>query len=288
MATFVEFRAACLMRDGNDYDKAGKMFFENMEDWCTPENIIELHEINFATYDRISYFEGLLEYIAQHNDFKSLKKLLDSDFTHNAPVDRQEVDTLKYFVLKNHTQCAKWLMDNTKIDINAYCEGGTLTPLHLAILSDNVDCVNLLIERGANVNAPDPNGNTPLHYVAYEKFNADVFLKLLNADNIDLTTQNKFGDTFLHTLLDNQRIPDEVKCQHLKNIFLKHSDSIDIDITNNDGESLLDVALANDAINGAESNCSRLLRQLGVRQSLARNEDGDNNAEDKPRLNPSH
>jgi ankyrin repeat protein len=40
------------------------------------------------------------------------------------------------------------------------------TPLHCAAMNDHKDVATLLLTHGADVNAPDPNGNTPLHWVA--------------------------------------------------------------------------------------------------------------------------
>ena len=49
----------------------------------------------------------------------------------------------------------------------AYLPSG-LTPLHQAVLEENVDAVRLLIEHGADVNKQDSDSWTPLHAACAE------------------------------------------------------------------------------------------------------------------------
>lgn len=49
------------------------------------------------------------------------------------------------------------------------------TPLHTASMAGNVDCVRLLLEAGADVNAQNMDGSTPLHHAFYcENLNEQV------------------------------------------------------------------------------------------------------------------
>jgi ankyrin repeat protein len=50
-------------------------------------------------------------------------------------------------------------------DINSPTSDGE-TPLHIAVLDHESDIVNWLVEEGADVNAQDGNGDTPLHIAA--------------------------------------------------------------------------------------------------------------------------
>ncbi|KAI0892353.1 hypothetical protein F4806DRAFT_505546 [Annulohypoxylon nitens] len=72
-----------------------------------------------------------------------------------------------------------------------------LKPIHWAIRNDtkadfyDVGCtVEKLIESGANINAKDSNGNTPLYYAAYHGNHHVVGLLLSKKAKIDLTNKN--------------------------------------------------------------------------------------------------
>ena len=72
-------------------------------------------------------------------------------------------------------------------------------PLHLAITMGRLDMVELLIANGANVNAIDNHGETPLHMAAYyaTAFNRDIVEFLLENDaNVNAVNNN--GETPLH------------------------------------------------------------------------------------------
>jgi len=51
-------------------------------------------------------------------------------------------------------------------DVNAVDTNGC-TPLHRAATNEKIDIVELLIQKGANVNAVDKTGYTPLWYAEY-------------------------------------------------------------------------------------------------------------------------
>jgi len=78
------------------------------------------------------------------------------------------------------------------------------TPLHWAALYGNKDVVELLLAKGANVNATDNDRMTPLHLVAKndQKETAKLMLEtatLLLASNADVNAVDfPFGDTPLH------------------------------------------------------------------------------------------
>jgi hypothetical protein len=67
-------------------------------------------------------------------------------------------------------------------NINARTEGG-FTPLHWAASRDAVDAASLLVQSGADINATTPNNVTPLHWAASRNAtNVIKFLLLLDAD----------------------------------------------------------------------------------------------------------
>ena len=69
---------------------------------------------------------------------------------------------------KGDTEMVKLLLEK-KADINAPQNNKEETPLHLAALEGNTEMVELLLQKeGVNINAKDIDNNTPL-YLAYRE-----------------------------------------------------------------------------------------------------------------------
>jgi len=90
-----------------------------------------------------------------------------------------------------------------------------------------VECVRLLVQAGANVNARDNDGNTPLH----ETFLTDVEEELLRL-GADVNARNGDGETPIFTTVDDKAIP----------LFIEHG--ADLRICNNKGETVMEAAKA--------------------------------------------
>jgi ankyrin repeat protein len=88
-----------------------------------------------------------------------------------------------------------------------------------------VECLHLLAQAGADVNARDDKGNTPLH----EIFLTDVEEELLKL-GADVNARNKDGETPIFTTVDDDAIP----------LFIEHG--ADLTIRNNKGETVMDAA----------------------------------------------
>ena len=69
-----------------------------------------------------------------------------------------------------------------------------MTPAGKAARVGETDCLETLIEYGANVNSIDANGNTPLHHAVNFNRKDCVRLLLLQTD-IDLNKKNNEGKT---------------------------------------------------------------------------------------------
>jgi ankyrin repeat protein len=71
------------------------------------------------------------------------------------------------------------------------------TPLFLAIHQGKTECVQYLVESGADVNLADSNGVTPLMWLEYSRDNAVPLVDLLIAHGADLDAKDKDGLTAL-------------------------------------------------------------------------------------------
>lgn len=88
-----------------------------------------------------------------------------------------------------------------------------------------VECVRLLAQAGASVNAKDKDGNTPLH----ETFLTDVEEELIKL-GADVNARNEDGETPIFTTVDDDAIP----------LFLEHG--ADLNIRNKKGETVMEAA----------------------------------------------
>jgi ankyrin repeat protein len=100
------------------------------------------------------------------------------------------------------------------LQLNAI-KGGE-TALHLATLVDKgEDCVNLLIKSGADVDAVDRSGETPLHYAC--RANNIKAVRLLLEDGARIDMQNERGENILHICVkeSNLELIRDVIIQHV-------------------------------------------------------------------------
>jgi uncharacterized protein len=71
-----------------------------------------------------------------------------------------------------------------------------IRPLHLAVKMRQIRTVEKLLNRGADIDAQDNNGQTPLHYAIGQ--NQTTIAKLLIIKEADMDIPNKYGMTPLH------------------------------------------------------------------------------------------
>ncbi|XP_043699017.1 poly [ADP-ribose] polymerase tankyrase-like [Telopea speciosissima] len=93
-------------------------------------------------------------------------------------------------------------LDNLSGSIDEPVEDGD-TALHLACLYGYLPCVQVLLERGANMETKDEDGAIPLHDACASGFTEIVRLLINSANNLDcaqqmLDTVDVEGDTPLH------------------------------------------------------------------------------------------
>jgi len=127
------------------------------------------------------------------------------------------------------------LLINNGVDINIHHSEFLETPLHklCARIKPQLDVITMLLKKGAQVNAINISGKTPVFYCS---FNYSVeLLNLLVKYEADINIKDKYTNTLLHD--------DYINCydEHFED-FLKVLLSLDFDInsTNSSGLTPLD------------------------------------------------
>lgn len=80
------------------------------------------------------------------------------------------------------------------MDVNVKDRNGW-TPLHFAAQSQSVKIACRLIEHGAEINARDIDGNTPLFRAVYCYANDGTMIELLREHGADPYSENNFGNS---------------------------------------------------------------------------------------------
>ena len=99
---------------------------------------------------------------------------------------------------------AKWLIDNGSLIIHQNYEYGC-SPLHRAVMEENIQIVKYLVEKGANVNTKVRGGEFPIHFPLFDpllfplQFAAALgnleIVKFLVNNGADIDARNKFNRT---------------------------------------------------------------------------------------------
>lgn len=96
---------------------------------------------------------------------------------------------------KGDVRTVQQCVENFGADVNAIGAGGR-TPLHRAVLSDNVEIIKYLFDQGADVSLKDAVGRTPLHWAAIQ--NLPRCGELLVSNGADVNAATTKGATPLH------------------------------------------------------------------------------------------
>ncbi|QQR49186.1 ankyrin repeat domain-containing protein [bacterium] len=102
--------------------------------------------------------------ITKHGDYQSLQTLINNDLENINTPDEDGLTPLHYAAYFSHLECIDILLQHgAKVNaLNRY----ECTPLHLAAGKKSIDCLKLLVEHGATINHQDIDLWTPLHKAA--------------------------------------------------------------------------------------------------------------------------
>lgn len=92
-----------------------------------------------------------------------------------------------YLVIKNGDvqKLIENYIQNENFDINQHYSDGMKTLLHYSISYNQINCVKILVENRADVNARDSKKMTPLHYAALENNVKIIKYLILNGAHVN-------------------------------------------------------------------------------------------------------
>ncbi|KAL0635495.1 hypothetical protein Q9L58_005543 [Maublancomyces gigas] len=104
--------------------------------------------------------------------------------------DKDDVPVLCWAAGKGYRKWCHLLLEKKLHDVNTTPAGTGLTPLHEAAKSGHESVLDLLLQRGAIVNALDIKEETPLHHAAKNGQKGAAHLLLLNHADVDPMNHN--------------------------------------------------------------------------------------------------
>ncbi|KAK1456261.1 hypothetical protein CMEL01_16529 [Colletotrichum melonis] len=139
----------------------------------------------------------------------------DIEFTPSSDIEKEKADTRGYTALAvaslySHMEIVRLLLEHGA-NVNHRIPGTSLTPLHLA---HSGDTLAVLLEYGADKEAKDDNGYTPLFY-AVTKQDSSLTQRLVNAGANFKATDNWGHTALLNALIYGEPQSREENCRYL-------------------------------------------------------------------------
>ena len=129
-------------------------------------------------------------------------------------------------------------INNETVDINCV-DIINNTPLIYAIENDRIDIVQLLIDKGADVNKITGEDITPLRVAINEINNMDIINLLINK-GADIKYINKKGQTYLMLACNKLNIDRDIHRDYYDNLFKLLLSKIDFNLKDNYGKTWID------------------------------------------------
>ncbi len=135
--------------------------------------------------------DELLMNSSKGENIQQITELIEAGANINAVTTVQKETPLHIAVRYGHKEVAELLLDRGA-NVNAV-ERRKWTPLHTAVKSGKMEVAELLLDRGANVNAVDNLDMTPLHFAL--KYNREELVRLLLDRGANVNAVDKKGRT---------------------------------------------------------------------------------------------
>ncbi|XP_068903743.1 serine/threonine-protein phosphatase 6 regulatory ankyrin repeat subunit B-like [Tenebrio molitor] len=153
--------AKFLLDNGSTIDDGAELLCRAaMSDF--PDGISLLLERGVSVNAKNAEGKTSLHWASFEGSNKCVKVLLAAGADPNC-TDNLKSSPLMCAIMRSNYKVAECLI-NAGSDVNLKCEG--TTPLHLAVSHGDIFSTILLVRHGADVNATDGNGFTPLHFVS--------------------------------------------------------------------------------------------------------------------------
>lgn len=171
----------------NDYDLLTKalekgdmgLFQEAWSSFDTPPN---LNEINLGSPDDPAPTARPLEIAAGSGNLEMVEELIRKGADINGVNERNGFTPLHTAIQSGNKELVNKLLD---MGANVNAEDKTVSPLHLAVSSGDIDLATRLINSGAKLEAQTPSGSTALHWSKDIKMTQFLVGKGANVNAVD-------------------------------------------------------------------------------------------------------
>jgi len=199
----------------------------NIFNYCLSQNVELAHQV---LNDNNGY--RLLEYVCQYGRFDMLNTLTTTYQTDINRINTNSINQQTYLpvnicIYEKHNDLIKCLLNhNLDCSIGHNLTGNTA--LHMCVLSNNHQGLDLILQSEINANMINCSGNTPLHLAAYINDYESVVILVKHGANINSKNFNYNTPIDLALLEDNQEI---IKFMRDNNAQASYGNSIEVNLS---------------------------------------------------------
>lgn len=198
--------------DVNSKDNNGK----------TARDFLEEYSNEYAKkFEEILLKHQVVESV-KNDDIENLGRLLEN----NDPLDFSDkygTSLLHKAATLGKTKSIEYLVDQEGLDVNIKSEYGN-TPLHLAVLNNDIDTIKTLLKKGASPNEVNDTGGTPMGFAA-ELGQSEIFKELMGYNTKIVELKPLFSKAAMGIINNNEDCWEVIKS--LLNQGVKETDYSD-------------------------------------------------------------